>query len=1118
MKKKRIIAFCLLLWAVFSLHAQQNLPTVKGLIYDSSSKETLIGASVVIKNTRQGTTTNIDGQFQLTNVASDAVLEISYLGYGTKEIPVGGKAELIILLDPDENALDEVVITGYGRIDKRLFTGATDRLVADDVKINGLAEISRSLEGRSAGVSVQNVSGTFGTRPKIRVRGATSIYGSSNPLWVVDGVIVEDVKDVDADALSSGDAETLISSAIAGLNASDIESFQILKDGSATSIYGAKAMAGVIVVTTKRGKTGSSSINYTGEFTSRLIPDYSEFNIMNSQEQMGVYQEMQSKGWLNLSEMYRKSASGVYGKLSQLMHTYDPATRAYLISNEDVAINAYLREAEYRNTDWFRELYNTNIMQNHALNISGGTEKSTFYGSVSALLDPGLTVAGSLQRFTGTMNLTHHIYKNLTLNLNTKAYYRKQQAPGTSKRTIDAVEGKVNRDFDINPYSYALNTSRVLDPNEFYTRYYSPFNILHELENNYIDLNETSVNFIAELAYEPLKGLEIKALGNIKYTGTSMEHIIKESSNQAMAFRAMDDAYIQAANRFLYNNPDDPLYPYNRNVSVLPVGGILDRDDNRMYGWDFRASANYATAFNDGMHLVNLFGGMEVNSVDKNAVWNRDWGLQYSKGKISNYDYLAFKKWMEDNSVYYSNADTRRRETAFFAMANYSYFGRYTINGTARYEGSNQMGRSRRARWLPTWNVSGAWNAHEEGFFKSLEPALSHATLRTSYSLTAQAPPLSVSNAAMVIRSRVPWRYYADDKVAELYISQMENSELTYEKKYELNIGGDFGFLNNRINLSWDWYKRKNFDLIGDIAVQGMGGQSEKRANVAEMESQGAEFTLATKNIKTKEFGWNSDFTFSKTNVKITKLKSSVRIIDLVTGNGFGLEGYSFRTLFSIPFAGLNEKGFPTFYNAAGERVYYINMQDRDSETQKFLIVEGPKEPTFQGGFGNTFSFRNFKLNVFVTYSGGNKLRLDPMFDDTYTDLTAMPKEFANRWILSGDEAYTNIPTIVSNRQTSFGPDRSDLNIAYNIYNYSTARVADGGFIRLKEISLMYDFPEKLLSAAKFKKLALKLQATNLFLLYADKKLNGQDPEFMNSGGVATPVPKQFTLTIMLGL
>ncbi len=175
--------------------------------------------------------------------------------------------EMRISLEADTEVLEGVVVTGMQKMDKRLFTGATSKLSAEDVKLDGVAEISRALEGRAAGVSVQNVSGTFGTSPKIRVRGATSIYGSSKPLWVVDGVIMEDVAEVDADNLSSGDAVTLISSAIAGLNADDIESFQILKDGSATSIYGARAMAGVIVVTTKKGHAGSNRIAYTGEYS-----------------------------------------------------------------------------------------------------------------------------------------------------------------------------------------------------------------------------------------------------------------------------------------------------------------------------------------------------------------------------------------------------------------------------------------------------------------------------------------------------------------------------------------------------------------------------------------------------------------------------------------------------------------------------------------------------------------------------------------------------------------------------------------------------------------------------------------------------------------------------------
>ena len=218
------------------------LPTITGTVYSVDNNEAVIGAYVQIKGTKRGTVTDIDGNFTLTNIPSDAKLEISYIGLESQT--VNPKAVMKIELQSNALQLGEVVITGMQKMDKRLFTGASDQLTADDVKISGLPDISRALEGRSAGVSVQNVSGTFGTAPKIRVRGATSIFGSSKPLWVVDGVILEDVVDIDADALSSGDATTLISSAIAGLNAEDIESFNILKDGSATSIYGARALSG----------------------------------------------------------------------------------------------------------------------------------------------------------------------------------------------------------------------------------------------------------------------------------------------------------------------------------------------------------------------------------------------------------------------------------------------------------------------------------------------------------------------------------------------------------------------------------------------------------------------------------------------------------------------------------------------------------------------------------------------------------------------------------------------------------------------------------------------------------------------------------------------------------
>jgi len=1093
--------------AVFCMTAASaQTQTVKGRVVDENNAP-VIGATVVVKNRPTiGTSTDVKGEFALQGVpkGGGGKLQISYVGYKTQDVDIA--PNIRVKLEPDAQAVEAVVVTGMTKMDKRLFTGAADQLVADDVKLAGMADISRGLEGRSAGVSVQNVSGTFGTAPKIRVRGATSIYGSSKPLWVVDGVIMEDIVDIDADDLSSGDATTLIASAIAGLNAEDIESFNILKDGSATSIYGARAMAGVIVITTKRGRAGVSTINYTGEFTYRMIPSYRDFNIMNSQDQMSVYMDMQKKGWLNLAETITDSESGVFGKMYQMI-------AAGQLQNDDASIGNYLRAAEFRNTNWFSELFNNNVMHTHSVSLTSGTDKSSYYASLSAMSDPGWTKTSKVERYTANINATYNIFKNLSLNLISNGSYRKQKAPGTLSSATNYVTGEVKREFDINPYSYALNTSRTLDPDEFYTRNYASFNILHELDNNYIDLSVVETKFQAELKWSPVEGLDLSALGAVKYQASIQEHNITESSNQSVAYRTVEPTTVRDNNPFLYTDPDNP---YAVPVTVLPKGGIYERTDNKMLSYDFRASATYNKTFNN-THIINLYGGMSVNKIDRHNTWFRGWGLQYDMGMEPYYDYLAFKQGMESGSKYYTIGDSFYREVAFFFNGTYSYKGRYTINGTYRYEGTNKMGKSRKARWLPTWNISGAWNVHEEKFFSHVQPALSHLSLKASYSLTADRGPSYVTNSLAVIKASTPWRPTSGDTETGLKVSSLENAQLTYEKKHELNLGLDVGFVNNRINLAFDWYKRNNFDLIGTVTTQGIGGEISKYGNVAEMKSNGVEISLSTKNVQTKNFSWTTNFIYSHIHNEVTKLETSTRAMTLVSGTGFTMEGYPARSLFSFQFAGLNEVGLPVVVNTEGKlSSSSFNFQDSNENNLKTnLVYSGPVDPTDLGSFGNTFQYKGWRLNVFMTYSFGNVVRLNPVFSSIYSDLDAMPREFKNRWMVSGDEAVTNIPAIASKRQRQLN---SSISYGYSAYNYSTARIAKGDFIRMKEISLSYDFPKRLISKLRFSSLSLKLQATNLFLIYADKKLNGQDPEFYNTGGVAAPVPRQFTLTIRIGL
>ena len=1086
---------------VFAAGAFAQAKQVRGSVVDENGAA-VIGASVIVKGTTIGVSTDQQGFFVMNNVpAKSEELQISYLGYVTQDVKI--RPNMQITLVPDEQTIESVVVTGMTKTDKRLFTGAADRLSAEDVKLSGMADISRGLEGRSAGVSVQNVSGTFGTAPKIRVRGATSIFGSSKPLWVVDGVIMEDVIDIDADALSSGDATTLISSAIAGLNADDIESFSILKDGSATSIYGARAMAGVIVVTTKKGRAGESRISYTGDYTFRMTPRYADFNIMNSQDQMSVYQEMAAKGWLNNSAIANASSSGVYGKMWELVNTGK-------LENTEAARNRYLRKAEYRNTDWFKELFRSSLMHTHSISLSSGTEKSQYYASMSAMFDPGWTKASEVERYTANLNATYNIFDNLTLNLISSGSYRKQTAPGTLAATTDVVFGEVKRDFDINPYSYAMNSSRTLDPDEFYTRNYAPFNIIDELGRNYIDLNVVDTKFQAELRYKPVTGLELSALAAIKYSATTQEHNITDYSNQARAYRAMATTVIRDNNPFLYTDPDNA---YAVPISILPKGGIYKRRDNNMLSYDFRFAASYNTEINN-QHIINLYGGMEVNQSDRHESWFNGWGMQYSMGLIPFYAYEVFKKGKEENTDYFGLADTHYRNVAFFFNGTYSWKGRYTLNGTFRYEGTNRMGKSRSARWLPTWNVAGAWNVHEENFFEALRPALSHLSLKASYSLTADRGPSFVTNSRVVITSNTPWRPSAGVTESGLTIYDLENSELTYEKKNEVNVGIDMGFLNNRISLAADWYKRDNHDLIGVINTQGIGGQVMKYGNVAGLKSSGVELTLSTRNIETKNFSWSTDFIYSHLKEEVTDLMSYKRAIDLVSGTGFGMEGYPSRSIFSFDFQGLNDEGIPQFINEKGQlTTTSINFQERNNLGH--LKYSGTADPTDFGSFGNMFRLYGFKLNVFITYSFGNVIRLDPVFSESYSDLLSMPREFRNRWMRPGDENHTDIPVIANKRQVE---KDNYLSRAYNAYNYSTARIAKGDFIRMKEISLTYDFPKRWIKKLRFSNMSLKLQATNLFLIYADKKLNGQDPEFFNTGGVAVPVPKQFTLTLKIGL
>ena len=925
-------------------------------------------------------------------------------------------------------------------------------------------------------------------------RGQTSINQEVKPLWVLNGVILQDEIDLKPEDLVSEDAKLLIASAIPGLTAESIESFRVLKDASATAVYGPRAIAGVVEVVTKKGAAGTSSFTYTNESTFRLIPTYDQYNIMNSQEQMSVIQELMQGGHYEFQNVVTQKNKGIVGRMYELFYELDRQGNSRVL-NTEAGRRAYLQEAERRNTNWFKQLFQTSVMQNHTLSFSSGNEKSTYYASLSLLSDPGWQKGNKLTQYATNLNANYNLSSKVRLGLITDLSYRDQTTP--------IQDG----------YNYALNHSRTLNAKDYYTTNYAPYNIFNEMDNAYIDTDIATLRIQGKLSWKITPKIEAILMGAIRYQNNTQKTEYKENSNWVLSYRAMPNTTVRDNNTNLYKDPNDP---FALPVVVLPKGGIREKIDKTSLANNLRATLSYKDTFAEGLHSIALFGGFEMDNAKNTNDLNRNYGLLYNAGNYASFSYLMFKKLQEEFRNYYTVADTENNNQAFFANASYTLKGRYTANGTLRYDASNAFGPSRYLRWMPTWNAGLKWDVSQENFFASLKP-LSHLSLKASFGVTAVAPSVSNSLAQLYINN--PWRNSTQRELG-LEIQNIANHDLTYEKNQELNIGADLGFLDDRINLSVEWFHRHSYDLIGDIVTQGTGGFTTKKGNMAQMRIRGLEIGLETTNLKTADFSWKTSFIYSRAKNEITELLTTPTIRDMIgystsatSQGGFARAGYPLKSIFSVPFNGLNDRGLPTFLNEHDQST--IGGIRFDSRNVDFLKYAGTLIPTDKGSFSNTFHYKGISLGVVLTYSYGNVVRLRKL-SNIYTDYGIVPRELNNRWQFAGDETKTNIPVVYTTfMQNAYG--YNEISQAYNTYDYSDIRIAKGDNIRLKEISLGYTFDKDFLRETRIRQLSVKLQATNLALLYADKRLNGDDPDYLVNG--YTPIsPKRLIFTLRVGL
>ena len=989
------------------------------------------------------------------------------------------------VVDQSGVPLSGVTITSKQDASKRTLS-ATDGAFA--IQVSGNTTLVFSLTGKKT-LEKQATADTLLVKLENEVhaagvttmRQATSVKSTYYPLWVIDGVIYKEDKDFNVADLSSPEAKRLIAAALPGLSESDIQSFQVINDASATALYGQRALGGVISVRTSKAGQGTNSFTYQAELSYRAIPSYREFNILNSQDQMAVFNEMVNGKSLDNSSVFISSRYGVYGWLYNQIYNYKDGNGTYGALNTDEGRTAYFRSAELRNTNWFKELYQHSIRHQHTLTFSTGTQKANYYASLNAALDPGWNKYENSQEYSVNFNADFRPFKGWSFGVRSSAAFSKYHYGG-----------------DFRPASYARTASRTLDPNAYYAYDDTPFNIKHEMMHNTSDYKKANMSIQATINWQPIDQLRISALGALRYLDQHGSTDRDEQSNAAQVYRNTSKSIIRSNNSRLYRPLDDPkAIPQ----VVMPYGGIRNSQNIIEERYDGQLKLHYNDSFGaNGAHSVSAVGGLEVFEERRLDEWFDAYGVNYDLGYLTTYSPLLFTNLRNQSKQYYKIHPTLNRGVSFVGNVDYNYLGRYRVNASYRREGTNQFGSARTIRWIPTWNVGGTWSIDQESFFPKLRP-LSSLSANLSYGMSGTIP--YVHNALPRLQTLLP--FFGDANLIEpgLYINEPANFDLTYEKMYELNLGVNFGLFDERISTGLTFFNRQGRDLIDQVNPQGTGGFVDGLyGNVAQMTSNGVEVSLTTQNIRSKDFSWSTSVTYTHNTNKVTRLNTNPSVTNLTSGAA--RQGYPLNSLFSIPFYKLDANGHPRFFLPSGADVLPDGRHITSPRTGgqvawtayapdeiDYLVYSGTKTPTDLGGINNSFSYKNFRLGVYIYYSFGAVMRLPEQFATQYNDYQIMGKEFNRRWLRAGDEDRTDVPVIATDAHRQANPYLSN---AYENYNRSNVRVAKTDYIQLRDISLSYTVPKSFVQRLRFSSLALKLQASNVALLYADKKLNGALP------------------------
>ena len=1073
---------------------------ISGRVVDDKGKG-LGGVTVSEVGTSNAVNTNEDGRFTITLSSAKSVLRFNSIGFLAQQ--KNAVENMVIALVSDEKDIDEVVITGFQKIDKSKFTGSVSQVDKKNIDRSGSLDVSRMLQGAAAGVSVQNTSGTFGATPKIRIRGNSSISANQEPLYVINGVPITSPANVSVSQLYSGDPASVLGSAIAGLNASDIEDIQILKDGSATALYGTRAANGVILITTKKGTINTQNINFSTAFSLGVKPNIGEFNLMNSSQEMQLYKEMYDRGYLSNANWpnFTGAFTETYRQLALRNITLDEAYTE-------------LNKSAKANTNWFDVLFRNNLIQEHSMSFSGGGEKNTYYVSGSLADDNGQAIGFGTKRYTTDVRTTFKINPKLDLDINLNWNLRDQNTPGTneSKDLASSNYFEVTREFEINPFLYAMNTSRAMYPYnadgsyKYYLENLAPFNIVEELKENFNDINAQEVRLIVRPTFKILKNLTYAGTYAIRKNVSKISHTVTERSNMANAYRVDYNDVLRNQNPLLYQDPNEPN---GYKETILPEGGFRYLWNNFQSFWSARNQLMYNQTIGD--HKFDVLAGMEIEKTYVEKDYSKAFGYLYYGGKIASPSRLAMIYSINrDDRTYIENFQDRR-SVGFYSNLQYSFKDRYNLDLSIRQDGSNMFGRMQRSKFLPNYGIGLAWNVDREGFFKDLNSngVIDYLKIRASHALRGNSFETSPMLNANIIN--IP-RLDASNNSKGISVLAPELYNLAWEKDYTTNFAFDLS-LYNRVTLTAEYYNRKNEDLVVPFNIAQEDGFTTKRINFGTMSNKGVDLTLGFRNVLNKrDFNWDVNLIYGYVKNKLIEGElQSAQLTQITNPNGYPLQGYPLEALFGFNYSRLNEKGRPLFTGENGESNGIV-ATSRDRSLISYL---GSRQPLGTGSIANSFQYKGFELRLFLTYSYGHKVFTNPIATRTYDDSGSKSGDLNYRWQTIGDEAYTNIPGMLSTIERIYLGTIS--NVDETAYNRSDFRAADASNLRISEILLAYDLGKQINSRMPFVKNARLMLSANNIYYWASGRLRGVDPDLYLSGGTSLPNPRSYTMRLTFG-